>query len=92
MIVNSLRCYMPRTAHDHELRARVARKRLRKSLRSRSTSPTSPMVRSTSPLGEGASLRPEGCFMIVDSFAHIATETGHDHAVPYPVGASKGPG
>ena len=64
--------------------------KLRQNLRSHPTSHTSPTARSTSPPGEGASIRPEGRFMIVASFGQIATETGHDHAVLIRLARAKG--
>jgi hypothetical protein len=60
MIVNSLRCHVPETVHDHDLRACVARKKAPQSLRSRSTSPTSPTARSINPPREALLLARRG--------------------------------
>jgi hypothetical protein len=55
MIVSSFGRYLSQTAHDHELRACLARKRLRRVSRSRSTSHASPNARSRDSPGEGGS-------------------------------------
>ena len=79
MIVSRFGQIAPICAHDHELRAWTARKRLR-------------LVPVNAPLvtpAPGSRLR-EGVFMIADSFGRIRAKTARDHGVPSPQAAGKG--